>query len=301
MGLKDLKSNLDLLGGFGNEGGTLGEMESFNPNKFQKPTTNASQAHIDSLSEVPGGSQNSPFQDLEGNPGPQFQLPTAQASQRHIDSLQEVPGGSQNSQFQDLNGEPGSQFQLPVAEASQKHIDSLTKQSTYNHGGSTENLDPSILDLNGNKGPQSQKPIDIADQVHKSSLSLVPGGSQNSDYQDINDGGKPQSFQRDTATADQFHKDSLRQGHTYQHGDSKVEVNASRLDLDGLPNNPSFGDVGGAGKQLGEQDLHVSMLTENYTYTSKLANPNTVTVNASVHDLNGGLPNNGEYLNNLPN
>ena len=30
MGLKDLKSNLDLLGGFGNQGGTLGEMDSFN-------------------------------------------------------------------------------------------------------------------------------------------------------------------------------------------------------------------------------------------------------------------------------
>jgi len=208
MGLKDLKSNLDLLGGFGNEGGTLGEMESFNPNKFQKPTTNASQAHIDSLSEVPGGSQNSPFQDLEGNPGPQFQLPTAQASQKHIDSLQEVPGGSQNSPFQDIN--------------------------------------------DGGKPPLFQRPKDLASQVHESSLSLVPGGSQNSNYQD----------------------------------------------LDGLANNPSFGDAGGAGKQLGEVDLHEAMLTKNYTYPS--IGTSETTVNAGVHDLNGGLPNNGEYLNNLP-
>ena len=103
MGLKDLKSNLDLLGGFGNQGGTLGEMDSFSPSNFQKPTDEASQAHIDSLNEVPGGSQSSPFQDLDGNQGPQFQLPTDQASQKHIDSLQEVPGGSQNSPFQEIN------------------------------------------------------------------------------------------------------------------------------------------------------------------------------------------------------
>ena len=31
MGLKDLKSNLDLQGGFGNEGAPLGEMENFTP------------------------------------------------------------------------------------------------------------------------------------------------------------------------------------------------------------------------------------------------------------------------------
>ena len=131
MGLKDLKSNLDLLGGFGNQGGTLGEMDSFNPSNFQKPTDEASQAHIDSLGEVPGGSQNSDYQDL-----------------------------------------------------------------------------------------------------------------------------------------------------------------------DGLANNPSFGDAGGAGKQLGEVDLHEAMLTKNYTYPS--IGTSETTVNASVHDLNGGLPNNGEYLNNLP-
>ena len=42
MGLKDLKSNLDLLGGFGNEGETLGGMETFNPNNFQKGIEDAS-------------------------------------------------------------------------------------------------------------------------------------------------------------------------------------------------------------------------------------------------------------------
>ena len=45
MGLKELKSNLDLLGGFGNEGGTLGEMEEFSPQSFQLGTDAASQLH----------------------------------------------------------------------------------------------------------------------------------------------------------------------------------------------------------------------------------------------------------------
>ena len=63
MGLKDLKSNLDLLGGFGNGGETLGEMENFSPTKFQLGTDATSQKHIDSLAVVPGGTQNSKFQD----------------------------------------------------------------------------------------------------------------------------------------------------------------------------------------------------------------------------------------------
>ena len=101
MGLKDLKSNLDLLGGFGNEGETLGEMENFNPSNFQKGTAAASQAHVDSLAVVPGGDSNSPFQDLDGAQGPQFQKGTDAASQAHISSLASVPGGSSNSPFQD--------------------------------------------------------------------------------------------------------------------------------------------------------------------------------------------------------
>ena len=111
MGLKDLKSNLDLQGGFGNEGAPLGEMENFTPQNFQLPTDAASQKHIDSLAEVPGGTQNSPFQDLDGEQGPQFQQSTDIASQAHISSLAAVPGGSQNSPFQDRNdGDTPSQY-----------------------------------------------------------------------------------------------------------------------------------------------------------------------------------------------
>ena len=111
MGLKDLKSNLDLLGGFGNEGETLGGMENFNPNNFQRSTTDASQAHINSLQQVPGGDSNSPYQDMNGELGPQFQKDTAAASQAHISSLSAVPGGDSSSPFQDRsNGATPTQY-----------------------------------------------------------------------------------------------------------------------------------------------------------------------------------------------
>ena len=45
----------------------------------------------------------SDFQDLDGAVGPQFQLDREIASQKHVDSLKQVPGGSSNSQFQDRN------------------------------------------------------------------------------------------------------------------------------------------------------------------------------------------------------
>ena len=106
MGLKDLKSNLDLLGGFGNEGGTLGEMENFNPTKFQRDYDVADQAHIDSLKEVPGGTQNSPFQDIsDGAQPPSFQRELDIADQAHKSSLSAVPGGDSSSPYQDYDGE----------------------------------------------------------------------------------------------------------------------------------------------------------------------------------------------------
>ena len=120
MGLKDLKSNLDLQGGFGNEGAPLGEMDNFSPQNFQLPTDAASQKHVDSLQQVPGGDSNSPFQELNGEQGPQFQKGTTAASQAHIDSLQR-----EVRMDQDLNGEQGPQFQKETDIASQAHLSSL--------------------------------------------------------------------------------------------------------------------------------------------------------------------------------
>ena len=68
MGLKDLKSTLDLIA----ENDPVGNMDSQSGPKFQLPTEVASQKHVDSLQQVPGGTSNSPFQDLNGEPDPLF-------------------------------------------------------------------------------------------------------------------------------------------------------------------------------------------------------------------------------------
>lgn len=198
MGLKDLKSNLDLQGGFGNEGAPLGEMDNFTPQNFQLPTDAASQKHIDSLGEVPGGSQNSPHQDLNIDVTTEtpaaFQRPTDVADQVHKSSLSLVPGGDSNSPYQDLDGEQGPQFQRDMAAADQFHKDSLRQGYQYQHGDESAEVNATILDLDGLPGPQFQQETDIASQAHISSLASVPGGNSNSPFQDRNDGATPGQY-----------------------------------------------------------------------------------------------------------
>ena len=68
---------------------------------FQLPTDAASQKHIDSLQQVPGGDSSSPYQDYDGEQPPAFQREYDVADQAHISSLAAVPGGDSSSPFQD--------------------------------------------------------------------------------------------------------------------------------------------------------------------------------------------------------
>ena len=186
---------------------------------------------------MPGGTQNSPFQDLNIDVNTQtpsaFQFPTDIADQVHQSSLSLVPGGSQNSPFQDLDGEQGPQFQKPLNEADQFHQDGLSDTQAYNysHGGTL-----------GQAGP-------------------VPGGTQNSPYQDLNgvDNGNgpfhgianPQLGQGLQLNGVDLHEALLNNAYTYQHGGSTANI------LNGSP-------VGG------------------------------------TQDLNGTFPAGGQYINNLP-
>ena len=237
MGLKNLKSRLDLLGGFQIEGDPLGVMENFSPTPFQRPLDIADQVHQDSLSQVPGGSENSTFQDLDGyiQEPSNFQHPTSIADQIHQSTLSLVPGGSENSPFQDLDGniqEP-PKFQRPLDVADQSHQDSLSDTQAYNysHGGTL-----------GQAGP-------------------VPGGSQNSPYQDWN---------------------GIDNGNGNFHG---------------IPNPQQ-----GQGIQINGTDLHEALLNNSYSYqhgnsTETILSGNPV---GGAQDLNGGLPSNGQYINNMP-
>ena len=217
MGLKDLKSKLDLLGGFENLGDPVGQMENFNPVNFQLPTEQADDVHRQSLLAVPGGDSNSPHQDPYNGATPElggagfdpdapgaFQYTLDVADQVHKSSLSAVPGGDSNSQYQDLNidndSSPASfQYQLDVAD--QVHKDSLMAvpggdsnsphQDPYN--GATPELGATTgFDMNAPGAFQYNS--DIADQTHKSSLSAVPGGDSSSPYQDRLDGDTPSQY-----------------------------------------------------------------------------------------------------------
>jgi hypothetical protein len=154
------------------------------------------QKHIDSLSQVPGGDQNSPFQDLDGEQGPSFDNGSDSTLQQ--DSLLQQynyshggePGQGgpvpNTSPYQDLNGVDNGNGVFDNGMNSTLQQNSLVDLYQYQYGNSPESVGPATLDLNGAVGPQSQLPIDDASQKHIDSLSQVPGFSSNSPFQDLN-------------------------------------------------------------------------------------------------------------------
>ena len=197
MGLKDLKSTLDasILGVEGNTVANATPDANFNTLNGTSNSPFSSDDHmVDLLSQNVSSTNtgetyqnaptNSPYQDMDGQPGPQSQLPVDDASQKHIDSLQVVPGGDSNSPYQDLDGVQGPQFQRPTDIASQVHESSLALVPGLGQNSEYQDLD-------GAQGPQFDLGKDSTLQ-QDSLLSSVPGGSQNSPYQDM-DGGLPLS------------------------------------------------------------------------------------------------------------
>ena len=97
-----------------------------------------------------------PVGDMDSQQGPQFQLPITDASQKHIDSLTEPSiyqhGNSPETldpSNLDLNGNQGPSFDNGMS--SKLHEDSLVKLYQYTYGNSTEETGPSNLDLDGAK------------------------------------------------------------------------------------------------------------------------------------------------------
>jgi len=98
-------------------------------------------------------------------------------------------------------------------------------------------------------------------------------------------------------------EDSLTQEYNYAYGQNPwlttEEAGPSKLDINGLANNPSFADPGGAGFQLAKTDLHRALLTEQYNY-SYGQSPwlSTGNISNGTFDLDGITP--GGYINNMP-
>ena len=222
---------------------------------------------------------------------------------KDLNSTLDLVGG--NDPVGNMDGQQGPQFQLPITDASQKHIDSLTEPSIYQHGNSPETLDPSNLDLNGNQGPSFDN--GMSSKLHEDSLvklyqytygnSTEETGPSNLDL----DGNQGPNF--DNGIDSPLQEDSLTQQYNYSYGQNPwlttEEAGPSGLDINGLANNPSFADPGGAGFQLAKTDLHRALLTQPYNY-SYGQSPwlSTGNINASSFDIDGITP--GGYINNMP-
>ena len=214
---------------------------------------------------------------------------------KDLNSTLDLVGG--NDPVGNMGGQQGPQFQLPITDASQKHIDSLTQPSTYQYGNTTETLNPSTLDLDGNQGPnfdngasstlQQDSLVNLYQYTYGNSTEET--GPSNLDL----DGNQGPNF--DKGMDSTLQEDSLTQQYNYSYGQNPwlttEETRPSGLDINGLANNPSFADPGGAGFQLAETDLHRALLTQPYNY-SYGQSPwlSTGNINASSFDIDGITP-----------
>ena len=203
---------------------------------------------------------------------------------KDLNSTLDLVGG--NDPVGNMDGQQGPQFQLPITDA-----------SIYQHGNSPETLDPSNLDLNGNQGPSFDN--GMSSKLHEDGLvklyqytygnSTETTGPSNLDL----DGNQGPNF--DNGMDSPLQEDSLTQQYNYSYGQNPwlttEEAGPSGLDINGLANNPSFADPGGAGFQLAKTDLHRALLTEQYNY-SYGQSPwlSTGNINNGTFDLDGNTP-----------
>ena len=321
MGLKDLKSTLDLIA----ENDPVGNMDSQSGPKFQLPTEVASQKHVDSLQQVPGGTSNSPFQDLNGVPDPNFNTlegtsdsPFQSETGDHMvdlltqNAVSTNTGNTYDPSIKDLNGEPGPQSQLSIPDASQAHIDSL--QQVPGGASNSPHQDLNIDVVNETPLP-FQRPLGIADQAHQDSLQQVPGGTSNSPFQDLNgepdplfntlEGTSDSPFVPRGGTGDHMVDllnstvASTNTGQTYERSNQDLNITEN-----GIGNITYFHGVANPGAldglQLNGADLHEALLTDSYNYSYGITQGNyqaNVEISQGGFDLDGGLPTNGKYTN----
>ena len=281
MGLKNLKSNLDVVGGFGGAQQTSTAQSTI-------PGSPVNNAVPDPVYNTQQGASNSPFNsgdhlvELLGdnivnstNTGLIYDPQQMQGAQPG------PPGGDQ-----DLDGLNGPQSQLPTAAASQKHVDSLQSVNQ---------------DLDGLPGPQFQLGITDASQAHIDSLGLVPGGNSNSPFQDL-DGTPDPNFNTQQGTVDSpfqtkggDHMVTLLKNKTVFSTNTGVTYKSSQqstpeTDINGM-NGPQF-DLGKPSKiHADPTQLSPTELVEDYKSTvnpmANHGNSQWPVVGAVNQDLNG--------------
>ena len=279
MGLKNYKSNLDLVQGLN----PVGDMETQSGPQFDLGPSSILQ--VNSLPQIP---ENSPFQDLDGQPGPQFDLGPNSTLQQ--DSLLQIP--INNLGYSDLNGLPGPQFDNGPEQGGFNLVDtihesSLTYPYSYQHGNAFAIAPNSILDLNGGVslnyytwGGTTDAPFDtvgapsstgdhmidlLTNSVTSTNTNQIYNPSPNSSpYQDIN-GTQGPTF--DNGVGSTLHQDSLLDYYEYNHGgggnpfnNSQEQTGPSSLDLDGIDGGQGPFDNGT------NSTLHTDSLLSMYEY-----------------------------------
>ena len=303
MGLKELKSNLDVAGGFGGA-------QQTHTNQSTIPGPPVNNASPDPDWNRMGGATDSPFYSKKASGDHLVDLlvdsKVHSTNTSNIYDPQEMKGILPGPPFpggdQDLDGVTGGQgyfHDIPNPGKGQGkqvggkdlHEHLLTDSYNYNHGNASENVGPS------------------------------PGETGNSEFQDMDgadNGGTNGLF--DKGAPSQIHADptqttptELVENYTStvnpntNYGNSQwPTVPAVNQDLDGL-NGPNFNNGTNS-------TLHEDLLTNQYqssinglssygagqpggTWPNVQPSPLSSTPFA---DLDGGLPANGEYINNQP-
>ena len=312
MALKNLSSQLDLVPGTNPVGNMEGQQgPSFdlgmNSSLLTDSLINQYQYNYGNSSDT----VNASTLDLDGadNGNGTFDLGVDSILQQQ--SLLQIPN---NSPYADLNGEPGPNFDLGMD--STFHIDSLTFPYSYQHGNSSTTIEQSSLDQNGiidvaynSLNGTSDSPfvgtgdhlVDLlTDSIYSTNTGLTYDSSpNNSPYQDLNGEQGPQF---DNGLSSTLHEDSLTNPYTYQHGDSTANILQNNLDLNGADNGQGIFDLGT------DSNLQQDSLLYLYQYThgggNNPFNNSTGVTGPSDLDLNGASGPNfdngiGNGVNNL--
>jgi hypothetical protein len=296
MGLKDLKTNLDVVGGYGGAPGQTHTLQS----SIGGPSVN--NAVPDPNFNTLNGTSDSPFygkdssgdhlKDLLEDKIVRSTNTTNIYDPQQMQGLQPGPPGGD----QDLDGLDGGQgYFHGVANPGKGqgkqiggkdlHEHLLTDSYNYNHGNASENVGPS------------------------------PGPTGNSEFQDINglegpkfDKGKPSQVHADPnqKTPTELVADytsTVNPNANYGNSQWPV-VPAVNQDLNGV-DGPAFNGSVPVGNT---QTLHTDLLANMYqssvnplsSYGAGQPGGTYPSISPGTHDLDGNLPSNGEYINNLP-
>ena len=296
MGLKELKSNLDIAGGFGGA-------QQTQTNQSTIPGPSVNNATPDPDYNRMGGATDSPFYSKNASGDHLVDLlvdsNVHSTNTSNIYDPQQmkgvspgppVPGGDQ-----DLDGVTGGQgyfHDIPNPGKGQGkqingkdlHEHLLADAYNYNHGNATENVGPS------------------------------PGETGNSEFQDLDGLSNSPSFADPAGAGKQLngkdlHESLLTDPYQYSHGGptaQTITIDAGIRDLNGAQG-PNFDN--GISSTLHEDLLantYTSTINTQTNYGAGQPGGTWPTVQPSplastpFADLDGGLPSNGEYINNQP-